>query len=251
MTQITLDPEKFGELVAGLVKKAIEPCLERMAAVEDALNTLPQPVAIADLLGADELKTMVDLQVTESVAEFFEANPVEHGKDADPAVIAQMVKTAVDAIPPAKDGADGVGLAGALIDREGELIVTTTKGEAIKLGRVVGEDGKDGLAVEEFSGSYDAERGFVLSAIARGQTKEFAIPTPRHLGFYTEGMKCFQGASVTHDGSLWIAKRDTTAKPCRENDQDWILAARKGRDAVSVKSAPRERGPIRLESSNG
>lgn len=248
MTQITLDPEKFGELVGGLVRKAISPLMERLDQVEHALKSLPEPISIADLLAADQLKTMVDLQVSESVGEFFEENPLQHGKDADPAEIAQMVKAAVDAIPPAKNGEDGVGVAGAIIDREGELTITTTKGQAIKLGRVVGEDGRDAIALENFSGAYDAERGFVLTATAGGQAKEFDIPIPRHLGYYREGMKCFAAASVTHDGSLWIAKRDTTAKPCREKSEDWILAARKGRDAVAVKHAPRERGPIKLRT---
>ncbi|MFH7611410.1 hypothetical protein RA272_28320, partial [Pseudomonas syringae pv. tagetis] len=77
----------------------------------------------------------------------------QNGRDADPAVIEATVKAAVDALPVPKDGrdadpvteqqlaaavakhltenpppagADGVGLAGAMIDRAGELVITTT-----------------------------------------------------------------------------------------------------------------------------
>lgn len=43
-----------------------------------------------------------------------------------------------------RDGKDGIGLAGAMVDRKGELFITTSNGEAKGLGPVVGRDGIDG-----------------------------------------------------------------------------------------------------------
>jgi len=56
-----------------------------------------------------------------------------------------------------------------------------------------------------------------------------------------------KGDAVTFDGSLWIARRDTTARP-GESD-DWRLSARKGRDGRNADGsrAAAERGPVRLK----
>lgn len=44
-----------------------------------------------------------------------------------------------------KDGKDGIGIAKAEINADGELVITYTDGEVVNLGKVVGADGKDGL----------------------------------------------------------------------------------------------------------
>jgi hypothetical protein len=56
-----------------------------------------------------------------------------------------------------------------------------------------------------------------------------------------------KGDAVTHDSSLWIARRDTSARP-GESD-DWRLSARKGRDGRNADGsrATAERGPVRLK----
>ncbi len=98
--------------------------------------------------------------------------PAKDGKDADPVLIARLVADAVSAIPKPQDGKsvtlddvlpmieqavqrvalalpepkDGIGLAGAVIDRAGSLIITLTDGSTRELGRVVGTDGKDAVA---------------------------------------------------------------------------------------------------------
>ncbi len=234
--------------------------------------------ALADLvvermLASPRLVTLVDLATADAVVKHFEANPVRHGRDADPAAIDSAIKVAVAALPVPKDGqdavpvtdeqvavqvarylaanppqagADGVGLAGAMIDRAGELVVTTTKGETIRLGKVVGEDGQDGLSFDTASGEYDAERGFVIRLGAGDRSKEFVLPYMVHRGFWREGLGTKSGQSVTHDGALWIAKRDNASKPCLENAEDWILGARKGRDGKDGKSVKVPAGPVQL-----
>lgn len=233
---------------------------------------------VAKLLASDRLQTLVDLATTDAVAKHFEANPVQHGRDADPATIEKAVAAAVAALPapkdgrdadpvseeqiatqvakhlaahPPKDGADGVGLAGAMIDRTGELVVTTTKGEAIKLGKVVGEDGRDGISFESAAGHYDAERGFVITLAAGERRNELVLPYMVHRGFWREGLGTKAGQSITHDGALWIAKRDNASRPCMENEQDWALAARKGRDGKDGKSVRVPAEPVKLGAGNG
>lgn len=238
--------------------------------------------ALADLvvdkmLASPRLLTLVDLATADAVSKHFEANPVQHGRDADPAVIDLAVKAAVAALPAPKDGrdadpvtdeqlaaqvakhlaanppqagADGVGLAGAMIDRAGELVITTTKGEAVKLGKVVGEDGQDGISFETAAGEYDAERGFVIRLGAGDRRTELVLPYMVHRGFWREGLGTKAGQSITHDGALWIAKRDNASKPCLENEQDWALAARKGRDGKDGKSVRVPAEPVKLGAAN-
>ena len=226
------------------------------------------------------LLTLVDVATADAVAKHFEANPVQHGRDADPAAIDTAVKAAVAALPVPKDGqdapavtdeqlaaqvakhlaanppqpgADGVGLAGAIIDRAGELVITTTKGETVRLGKVVGEDGKDGqsgISFETAAGEYDASRGFVITLGAGERRVEFVLPYMVHRGFHRDGLGMKAGQSVTHDGALWIAKRDNASRPCLENADDWILAARKGRDGKDGKSVRVAAEPVKLGAGN-
>lgn len=242
----------------------------------DALADL----VVAKLLESPRLLMLVDLATADAVTKHFEANPVRNGRDADPAAIEAAVKAAVEALPAPKDGrdadpvteqrlagavakhlaenppqagADGVGLAGAMIDRAGELVITTTKGEAVRLGRVVGEDGKDGLdgiSFETAAGEYDVARGFVITLGAGERRAELVLPYMVHRGFHRDGLGMKAGQSVTHDGALWIAKRDNASRPCLENADDWILAARKGRDGKDGKNARGPAEPVKLGPTN-
>jgi len=75
------------------------------------------------------------------------------GKDGDPGqsitindvqpFIVDFIKSELSLIKPAKDGKDGkdgVGVASAMIDRDGNLFITCTNGETKSLGLVVGRD---------------------------------------------------------------------------------------------------------------
>jgi hypothetical protein len=289
-----LDVNALGDLIADLIADAMAPIQKendelrkKVSEIEarDPQAIKPEPVdvgaiedaVVAKLLASDRLEALADLAATKAVSDHFEANPVQHGRDADPEQIRDAVAKAVASIPtpkdgkdadpvtdahiaeqvakyvaahPPKDGADGVGLAGAMIDRTGSLLVTTTKGDAINLGRVVGQDGKDGLSFDTVTGAYDSERGFVLRLAAGERSTELVLPYMVHRGFWREGMGVKLGQSITHDGALWIAKRDTAAKPCLEATQDWQLAARKGRDGRDGKDGRPPPGPVRLGEGN-
>jgi len=210
------------------------------------------PVLVSDvvreLIALPELRPVLDLLATEAVEKHLEANPPPAGKDGR------------DGEPgaPGKDGergADGIGLADALIDRDGALVLTLTDGRTKSLGVVLGrdgaagKDGRDGLSMAEVAREYDAEGHEVVERwTVAGEQRELRYPAGgiRPGGFWREGMKCFAAQAITHDGALWIAKRDTAARPCLENAEDWQLAARKGRDGRDGKDGKPPPGPVVL-----
>lgn len=199
----------------------------------------------AELLTMPELKALVDLHTAESVQDYFKANPVQHGKDGRDG----------ERGPPGESikgepGADGIGLAGAMIDRDGCLVVTTTKGVPMNLGRVVGKDGergKDGADFSHCTIEYDGERSLII----RGNGGEIVkrMPIPIDKGYWREGLSVEKGDIVTHAGNAWIALRDNAVKPCHENKDDWRLFARGGRDGADGRNGrdlgPRE--PVKLK----
>lgn len=289
------DPIDFGKEIGSLIREAIAPVKLELQELRERGPEKGEPgqdaepvdldalagLVVAKLLESSRLLTLVDLAAADAVSKHFEANPVQHGRDADPAVIQATVKAAVEALPvpkdgqdaepvteqqlsaavakylaenPPKAGADGVGLAGAMIDRAGELVITTTKGEAIRLGVVVGQDGKDGengISFETAAGEYDSERGFIITLGAGERRAELILPYMVHRGFHRDGMGMKAGQSVTHDGALWIAKRANASRPCLENTDDWILAARKGRDGKDGRSVRVPAGPVSLGDGDG
>jgi hypothetical protein len=211
------------------ILRRLEPLEKRIRDVENKSFTVELDGVVKEILTTDELKTLVDLQVAESVAKHFEANPVRHG-EAGPAGPSGTKGEA---------GADGVGLAGAMIDRDGNLIVTKTNGDAVPLGCVVGKDGQhgkdgaDGLGFDDLDVEYDGERTFTFKW-QRGdvvKTRSFHVPTVIDRGYWSEGTKAQHGDAMTHNGTLWIATKDTDAKPCLESDS-WRIGARKGRDGL-------------------
>ena len=204
---------------------------------EDATPVDVKAVASA-LAGTEEIKSLLGAVVSKH----FEANPIrvpQDGKSPDPvseAQIGSQVEQYLKANPP-KPGQDGLGLAGAMIDRDGELIVTKTNGEAIKLGKVVGGKGQDGADFSDVEFDYDGERGLIIRGKHGEITKRLPIPIDR--GYWRDGLKAEKGDVYTEDGSAWIALKSTDKKPSIGNSDDWRMMARKGRDGhKGDKGAP-------------
>lgn len=149
-----------------------------------------------------------------------------------------------------KDGQNGIGLAGAMIDRNGELLVTMTNGEVKSLGPVVGRDGSDGIGFDDMSASSDGEGGVLLKFTRGDLVKEFPLnfSIPVYRGYWREGRSAKAGHVITNDGQAWIALRDTSAKPCYENKEDYALMVRKGRDGETIVKTVVEgpRNPVKL-----
>jgi hypothetical protein len=97
-----------------------------------------------------------------------------------------------------------------------------------------GEDGKDGLGFDDFTFEQVDERSAVLRFTRGAVVKEFLLMLPGFVdkGVWQEG-EFVKGDGVTWDGSYWLARRATTAKPGSEGEDtgnnDWRLAVRKGR----------------------
>jgi hypothetical protein len=200
----------------------VEPIL--VAAVERAVAELPVPQDGASVTIAD-----VEPLIASAVA----ALPVPaDGKsvtvdDLGPVVDAAVAR-AVAALPVAKDG---VGLAGAMIDRTGALVVTLSDGKLCELGPVEGKDGEPGLGFDDMSIEQTSERGITLRFARGGQVKTFELIVPAVIdrGVFKDGQAYTAGDAVTYGGSLWIAQKDTGQKPDGP-DTGWRLAVKKGRD---------------------
>jgi hypothetical protein len=213
-----IDLAEFGKQMGALIREAVAPLESRIKELEAALEAsekLDVSEVVAEVLATEQFKTLIDLQAAESVGSYMAENPVQHGKDGT-------------------DGKEGTGLAGAIIDRDGELVVTKTDGGVIRLGKVIGHDGakgadgKDGADFTNVEMDYDGERTLTIRGAGGEIVKRLPIPMDR--GYYRAGMACEKGDIVTEAGNAWIALKDTTAKPGHDAKDDWRMFARKGRD---------------------
>ena len=202
------DPDAFGAAMGELVKEAVAPLQVRIIALEKQLAEKPAT-------STEVVFSMVETELQKA----FKAIQIPKPKDGEKG----------DA------GPSGVGLAGAMIDRDGGLVVTLSNGEVKSLGQVVGKDGKDGvdgLGLDSFEMEYLPEGHEIsVKASCQGRVKELRYPAGgiRPAGYWREGTKAKSGEAWVQDGSLWIAIKDTGTKPAT-NDEGWIIAARKGRD---------------------
>jgi len=266
------DPVEFGKAMGSIVRDATAPLLKRIEELEfrelvkgdpgengkdGADGKDAEPVAVSDvvaeLLATDGLKTLIDLHVAEAVGAL---PPPKDGKDGDPGLKGDPGDPGAKGDP----GADGVGVAGAVIDRDGALTLTLTNGETKSLGVIVGKDGEagrdgtDGLGFDDLDVEYDGERMFTIKW-ERGdaiKSKQFHVPTVIDRGYWRDGVEAKAGDAMTQDGSLWIALCDTKAKPCRESGE-WRMAARKGRDGAQGPAGQEYRppAPVKLGDGNG
>lgn len=166
-------------------------------------------------------------------------------------MVAEAVQRAVAALPAPKDGEpgrDGIAapvVAAAIKDHEGELVLTLTDGTILRTGIFDGKDGKDGepgLDVDDIDLTLAQDGRTVVFGFERGALKqsfEIAFPVVLDRGVYREGQTYEHGDAVTWGGSLWIAQRETSAKP--ETGSDWRLAVKRGRDGKDA--TPTERRP--------
>lgn len=240
------DPEAFGAAMGDLVRDAVAPLLKRIGELEDRpvfrVEQVGEAVATAvkALPPATPGKDAPPVDVEALVKRVVELvpKPVDgaKGADAPPVDVDAIVKRVVELVPPAAAGKDGLGLAGAMIDRDGALQITLTNGETKSLGRVVGKDGADGISFDAFELEYLPEsHEMAVKATVGARTKELRYPAGgiRPAGYWRDGTKAKAAEAWVHDGSTWIAARDTVSKP-ESKGADWIIAARKGRDGETT-----------------
>lgn len=230
---MTFDGKAFGAEIVGVVKgylaKELKPIAARIEALEKRIDAIPAPVDVSSDLAA--LKSAVEAI---TIPEFPEAPELPDFE----AMIGTAVIDAVSAIKAPADGKDGVGLAGAFIDREGNLVVTMTNGEPKSLGPVVGKDGepgkpgRDGFNLEDFDATVmDDGRTVLLSFTGKDMDYkvELGFPVMLYRGVYREG-SYERGDTVTWAGSLWHCDAVKTIEKPGDGSKDWTLCAKKGRD---------------------
>ena len=229
--------------------------------IKAEIETMPKPENGVDGIG------IKDAQVNEN-GEFVitftndEERKFLWPKALDAATVAKEAAALIPAPKDGADGADGVGVAGAMIDRDGELIVTNTLGQPFKLGRVVGKDadpvdenaivsmvskavealpkpvdGLDGVGFENMDVLFDEEtKELVISGEVADTAKQWKLflPVLVDRGVYSEKHgRYLKGDGVTFSGSFWIAQKETDSRP-GEGNTDWRLSVKKGRDAKDI-----------------
>lgn len=273
-----LDPVEFGKSMAAIVKEATAPLLKRIEQLEARAPEKgdkgdkgdpgrdADPIVLDDvvreLLSSDELMSLVELRVKEEVAKIpaQKDDVVRELLSSDEllSLVELRVKEEVAKIPAPKDGRDGekgekgdkgdpgqdgVGVAGAMIDRDGVLIITTSKGETIRLGKVLGENGKDGADFSEVTFDYDGERTLIIRGKGGEITKRLPIPLDR--GYWRDGRSAEKGDIFTHGGTAYIAISDTKDTPSMSSP-DWRIFARKGRDGKDGRNGIDKTAPVKV-----
>lgn len=270
------DPEVIRQTVADAMAGIVLPERDAEAdrevireLVTEAVAALPTPKDGKDVDQAAVEATIVD-EVRKAVAAL-PAPKDGHSPSVEEygPIIAETVQRAVAAIPAAKDG---VNLAGALIDRDGNLILTLSNGQTCPLGRVVGKDGVDAdmVALERRAGEMIAalpkprdgkdgvdgigfddmtceirDDGVFLVWDKGDLVKEARLPIPIDRGVFKEGQTYRQGDGVTWGGSFWIAQVETADKP--DTGKGWRLAVKKGRDGKdAVVKEQKPAGPVKV-----
>lgn len=157
---------------------------------------------------------------------------------------------------PGEPGKDGRGVRDAKMVN-GDLIITLTDDTERMVGRVLGEKGesikgdpgRDGITSEQLQDAITKMKEAVAESIVAlialdgrdlkvGDRVLRRLPIPMHVGVFKEGTEYEPGDEVQWGGSMWRCVEATKKKP-GGGDPEWILAAKKGRDAstrVSVGS---------------
>lgn len=201
-----------------------------------------QPVA-PDMLAIERI-------ITEKVAAIpipGPAAPLEPDMAHIERTLSSLVKAAFDALPapePGKPGENGDGLAGALIDRDGCLVITLSSGEMINLGKVVGKDGEPGknaepIGLEDINMELMEDDRTLRISVSKGDYEyAFQVPFPVVLdrGVWQDKRAYDEGDGVTWGGSFWIAQRAIEAgvKPDAPGS-GFRLAVKRGRDGKDHK----------------
>lgn len=237
-----LDGKAFGEAIVDQVKAFVDRAL---GAIDGRVRALEERAAPADgkngLNGSDGR----DGKDGEPGRDGLDGKDGENGRDGSDGLNGQH----------GKDGDNGVGLASALIARDGQLVLTLTDGKTVALGIVVGGDGQDGkdgkdgqdgtngergadgFALNDFDTEMQADGRTLLLKFVRGdvtETHELKFPVMIYRGVFSEGAIYERGDVVTWGGAIWHCDAEPIegegpGKPV-EGAKGWTLAVKRGRD---------------------
>lgn len=273
----------FGEGVAELIGKAVEPLLARIAMLEaqvqvrardgqngrDGRDAAPPDLAVIARAAAELIPP---------------ALPGRDGKDADPSFVKALVAEAIAAIPTPKDGADGQpgapGPAGATGERgdagepgprgeigpmgpqgpEGPQGAAGVQGERGDVGPIGprgekgldGTNGRDGvnLSAKDFARmEFDPDTRLLSLTFERDDVRVTqsckAEGTMIHRDVYVDGRTYEHGDVVTWGGSSWLAKGTVAVKPGLDTveSRKWVLIVKRGAEGKQGKAIVGPPGP--------
>lgn len=136
-------------------------------------------------------------------------------------------------------GDDGLSISSAFIQQDGQLVLVQSNGETKSIGKVKGDDGKDGKSLEVVNREF-RDGCIIESYVSGAEVKTLSYPVGFNAkGFWQKGESAGVGDVYTHNGSAWVAKTATATEPAYMNDA-WHLLVRKGadgRDADRVKKS--------------
>lgn len=231
------------------IERATAPLLDRSRVLELEVQTLKaelrsQTEAVSDLRSAPPERT---------VPAFDEKAFGEGLAEAGKLHVTQALMPLQERLEAleARSTEPAVGLTGAVIDRDGGLVLTLSNGSQQDVGQVVGRSvepdavaamvraevaripaPKDGFGFDDLSAQLAADERTLLLRFTRGdEVKEFPLVMPVVLdrGVFREGTTYEKGDACTFGGSLWIAQDRTSAKP-DALASGWRLAVKRGRD---------------------
>lgn len=226
-------PQVPVEVIERSVADAVDFAVKTLPVPKDGKDAEPVDVeavaveTVKHLLAAEGLRALCDLVATEAVAALPAAEKGEPGQSVTvDEVIAALMPRLEDRIEAvvAKGLLDMERRAQGVLERAVAAIPKPKDGED-------GRDGVDGLGFDDMTASYDGEREVTLTFQRGDLVKTFSLSLPVVIdrGYWREGTEAKTGDGWTHDGTWWIAQRDTKAAPSRDS-ADWRIGARKGRD---------------------
>lgn len=146
--------------------------------------------------------------------------------------------------------ASTVSVTGAVIDRDGNLVLTRSDGTTQTLGAVVGKDGRDGKDGDRGKAGFSLESFEVLQnedgrtielkfdGGDMSYTRELELPVVIYRGVFQDGETYAVGDMVTWGGSVWHCNAAGAGKP-GDDATGWVLAVKKGRDGRDGKEGGR------------
>lgn len=257
-----LDGIEFGkevvDLVRGYVEREVAPLKSQNAVLEArlaALESRPAPekgdagergldgISPEPEVVAEAFRPAAEQMVAEAVAKAVaEIPPPEKGEKGEAGERGEKGEPGQDGID-GEAGAGGRGVKDLLIDRDGQLVASMDDGEMKTLGPVVGKDGlpgkdgRDGFNLEDFDCRVLEDDRTLELSLRSGEIEHVATlkwPTVIDRGVYKAGETYEPGDAVTWGGSLWIAQRQTDAKPDTA-ESGFRLAVKRGRDGKDAR----------------
>lgn len=234
---------KVEEIDGRGVGEAVKEVADKINMAELALDVISEQVGTLMPL-VERVSAISDELVGIKAATPEKGEPGEPGRDVDMAEVAERieraVKAAVDALPapkPGEPGKDGIGLANALIDREGALVLTMTDGTTKNLGVVHGRDGapgKDGetFTLDDFDIEALDERTIKLKFTKDEVCHSFELSFPVLIGrgVWSTETEYERGDVVTWGGTAWEAVEPEKGVKPDQSNRGWRILAKRGRD---------------------